>query len=50
MADYKPKPNAGQDPDDAPDLSQTPWREKLGAAVARVGPEERSGAPDRAER
>lgn len=33
----KPQPNAGQDPDDAPDLSQAPWREKLDAAAVRVG-------------
>ncbi|MBW8322064.1 MAG: BrnA antitoxin family protein [Rhizobium sp.] len=29
--------NAWQDPDDAPDLSQTPWREKLEATPVRVG-------------
>lgn len=33
----KPQPDAGQDPDDAPDLSQAPWREKIGAAAVRVG-------------
>jgi len=33
----KPQPNAGQAPDDAPDLSQAPWREKLDAAPVRVG-------------
>jgi len=33
----KPQPNAGPRPDDAPDLSQTPWREKLDAAPVRIG-------------
>lgn len=33
----KPKPKTGPDPDDAPDLSQTPWREKMDAAAVRVG-------------
>lgn len=36
-ANNKPLPNAWQDPDDAPDLSQAPWREKLDAAPVRVG-------------
>jgi uncharacterized protein (DUF4415 family) len=29
--------NAWQDPDDAPDLSQAPWREKLDAARVQAG-------------
>lgn len=33
----KPQPDAGQDPEDAPDLSQAPWREKLDAAAVRAG-------------
>ena len=33
----KPQPNAGQEPDDAPDLSMSQWREKLDAAAVRVG-------------
>jgi len=36
-ANNKPMANAWQDPDGAPDLSQTPWREKLDAAPVRVG-------------
>ncbi|MBW8445513.1 MAG: BrnA antitoxin family protein [Arenimonas sp.] len=36
-ANNKPMANAWQDPDDAPDLSQTPWREKLEATPVRVG-------------
>ncbi|GEM_PF-2691996 len=39
----KPQPNAGQDPDDAPDLSVAPWREKLDAATVRVGRPKGSG-------
>lgn len=31
--DTKPQPKAGQDPDDASDLSQAPRREKLDAAA-----------------
>lgn len=39
MRDNKDTPQAktGPDPDDAPDLSQTPWREKVDAAAVRVG-------------
>jgi len=33
----KPQPNAGQTPEDAPDLSVPPWREKVDAAAVRVG-------------
>jgi len=33
----KPRQNAGPEPEDAPDLSQAPWREKVDAAVVRVG-------------
>lgn len=36
-ANNKSMADAWQDPDDAPDLSQTPWREKLDAAPVRVG-------------
>lgn len=36
-ANNKPMASTWQDPDDAPDLSQTPWREKLDAAPVRVG-------------
>lgn len=36
-ANNKPMANAWQDPDDAPDLSQTPWREKLDAARVQAG-------------
>ena len=36
-ANNKPMANAWQDPDDAPDLSQTPWREKLDATPVRAG-------------
>lgn len=38
MADNsKPQPKTGPDPDDAPDLSVSPWREKVDAAAVRVG-------------
>ncbi|WP_114364540.1 BrnA antitoxin family protein [Ciceribacter lividus] len=33
----KTQPSPGQGPDDAPDLSQALWREKLDAAPVRVG-------------
>lgn len=36
-ANNKPMASTWQDPDDAPDLSQAPWREKLDAAPVRVG-------------
>lgn len=45
MRDDKDTPQAktGTDPDDAPDLSQTPWREKLDAAALRVGQQKGAG-------
>lgn len=33
----KPQPETGPEPDDAPDLSVPPWREKVDAAAVRVG-------------
>lgn len=33
----KPQPKTGPDPDDAPDLSLPPWREKMDAAAVREG-------------
>ncbi len=42
----KPQANAGQDPDDAPDLSRAPWREKLDVLerFRKTGPGWQSGS------
>ncbi len=42
----KPQPKAGQEPDDAPDLSTAPWSEKLDAAPVRIGRPKGPGKDD----